>query len=263
MSSNCYYCGRSPATHPLKISPTFTAAGLIKVAHSDVMCDRCHGIMFGEIQRVWYHNQTEDRWVKLYLRGIHQLWQGDELLCPRLGPVEEHVQLSSSGKLGKPETYRVLSQIPKRTELRNWLLEPPKPPFTIAIAESGQKHILFMAQTGHDRDNFPVQFEETLLSINRASFSELLSTYEQLLALGFSKTEIDASEYRPDRLIPCFEQWQRLEPLIAQHRSGGKPSRLLQLVSYIATKPEYKPKKVQKQLVNEPQESPVGQLALF
>lgn len=239
MSKYCYYCGAEGANLPLQISPTFTAAGMIKVAHSDVMCDRCHGIMFGDLQRVWHHNKDDDRWVKLYLRGIHQLWQGDTLLEPKLGDPEEHIQVSSAGKVGKPETYHVLSGVPKRVRVRDWLLDPPEPPFTIAIAESGQKHILFLAQTGYDRENYPVQFEMDSLAINRAQFTALLGTYEQLLALSFSKTEVDTGEYRADRLLANFEAWQQLEPEIAQHRSGGKPSRLLQLISFVAIKPEY------------------------
>ena len=241
MANHCYYCGAEGATRPLQISPTFTAAGMIKVAHSNVMCDRCHGIMFGDIQRVWYHNKDEDRWVSLYLRGIHQLWQGDTLLHPQLGEPEEHTQVSAAGKMGKPTKYSVLSSVPKRLEVRDWLLNPPEPPFTIAIAETGQKHILFLAQTGYDRNSFPVQFEMDSLMINRSQFASLLSCYEDLLSLSFSKTEVDSGNYRPDRLIPAFDKWQELEPIIANHRSGGKPSRLLQLISFVATKPEYTP----------------------
>jgi hypothetical protein len=195
--------------------------------------------MFGDIQRVWHHNKDDDRWVKLYLRGIHQLWQGDTLLEPQLGPPEEHIQVSSTGKVGKSERYRVLSGVPKRTRVRDWLINPPEPPFTIAIAESGQKHILFLAQTGYDRDNYPVQFEMDSLAINRAKFVALLEAYEALLNLAFSKTEIDTGEYRADRLIANFYQWQSLEQQIEQYRSGGKPSRLLQLISFVAIKPKY------------------------
>ncbi len=239
---------------------------MIKVAHSDVMCDRCHGIMFGNNQRVWYHNKDDDRWVKLYLRGVHQIWQEDTLVSPKLLPPEEHIQISSTGNTGKPEQHPVLSQVPKRTEVRDWLINPPKPPFTIAIAESGQKHILFLAQTGYDQENFPVQFEMDSLSINRANFVRLLDTYESLLALGFSKTELDSGEYRPDRILVNFESWQSLDPAIAKQRSGGKPSRILQLISFVAIKPEYKaaekpkngPKPIEKENANRS-----GQLSLF
>lgn len=264
MANHCYYCARPNSDRPLQISPSFTAGGLVKVPHSGVMCDRCHGIMFGDIQRVWYHNKDEDRWVSLYLRGIHQLWQGDTLLHPQLGAPSEHTQVSASGNKGKPATYPVLSGVPKRTEVREWLINPPEPPFTIAIAESGQKHILFLAQEGFSREAFPVQFEMDTLQIVRADFVALLDTYETLLNLGFSKTEIDSGNYRPDRILKCFEQWQELDNAIAQHRSGGTASRLLQLVSFVAIKPEY----VEPSITAKPEPKPIeqprqGQLSLF
>lgn len=221
--------------------------------------------MFGDIQRVWYHNQDEDRWVSLYLRGIHQLWQGDILLHPQLGKPEEHTQVSAAGKTGKPATYRVLSGVPKRTEVREWLVNPPDPPFTIAIAESGQKHILFLAQEGYSREAFPVQFEMDTLQVVRAEFVALLGTYEALLNLAFSKTEIDTGNYRPDRILPCFDQWRALDAVISQYRCGGSPSRLLQLVSFVATKPEYvEPNTKQPATEPKPVAQPKqGQLSLF
>lgn len=257
---SCYYCGRSPSTHPLQISASFTAGGRVKSPHSTTMCGRCHGIMMGEIQRVWYHNQDEDRWVALYLRGIHQVWQGETLLYPALGGAEEHVQISASGNKGKPATYRILSGVPKRVEVRDWLLNPPDPPFTIAIAESGKKHILFMAQEGFSQDHFPVQFEEDSLQIDRVLFSTYLEHYESLLNAGFSKTEIDSGEYRPDRLLNNIDVWQMHDPIIKAHRYGNKPSRYLQLISFVAQKPEYVEPKQKKQSAPKAKS---GQLALF
>ena len=238
MSNYCYYCGRSPAVRPVQISLTFTAAGMIKASHSDVMCDRCYGIMFGDMQRVWYHNVDEGRHVPLFLRGLHQLWQGEALLKPALLPPEEHAPVSAAGKAGKPMKLQALTHIPKRIEVRDWLLNPPEPPFTIAIAESGQKHILFLAQEGFDRDNFPVQFEMDCMQINRGNLTEAIELYEKLLALGFSKTEIDSGNYRPDRILANFEQWQTIDKKVSLLRSGGKPSRLLQLISFVAQRPE-------------------------
>lgn len=197
--------------------------------------------MFGDLQRVWYHNQDENRWVALYLRGIHQLWQGKTLLNPALLPAQEHTQVSASGNKGKPATYPALSHVPKRVEVREWLLDPPEPPFTIAIAESGQKHILFLAQEGYSQDAFPVQFEMDCLQINRKQFAALLAHYEALLLVGFSKTEIDSGGYRADRVIANINIWQAHDPDIDRERSGGKPSRLLQLISFVAQRPEYVP----------------------
>jgi hypothetical protein len=184
------------------------------------------------------------------------------MLHPQLGKPEEHTQTSAAGKTGKPSTYPVLSGVPKRIEVREWLINPPEPPFTIAIAESGQKHILYLAQEGYSRDCFPVQFEMDTLQIELKTFSALLENYELLLIEEFSKTEIDSGCYRPDRILKCFERWQELDSAIAPYRNGGKASRLLQLVSFVAIKPEYiapaKPISAKQK-----EEGKLGQLSLF
>lgn len=265
--THCYYCGAPDAQHPLQVSKSFTAGALVKTPSSDAMCWQCHGIMFGDMQRAWFFK--DERWVALYMRGVSQLWQGDKLLCPTLSKPQEHCQTSASGNVSKPATYPVLSHIPTRVEQRDWLLNPPDPPFKIAIAESGQKHILYLAETGYSRDMFPVQFEEDGLWLDRKDFEATLGVYEKLLALEFSKTEINSGNYRPDRVAASFERWQELEPVIADRRNGDSPSRYLSLVSHVAQRPEWvepQPKACKKeserQLAVSVNQS-VGQLTLF
>ena len=202
----------------------------------------------------------------MFLRGIHQLWQGETLVVPMLLPVEERTPVTAAGKSGKPLKLHALTHIPKRIEIREWLSNPPEPPFTIAIAETGQKHILFLAQEAYSRDVFPVQFEMDSLQIDRVFFLEILKVYERLLALSFSKTEIDSGDYRPDRILANLEQWQSLEAIISQNRSGGKPTRFLQLVSFVAQRPEISPEISSKpaQLKNEAKEPQTqDQLSFF
>jgi len=131
------------------------------------------------------------------------------------------------------DTLEIVSNLSTRNQIREWLCNPPEPPFTIAIAESGQKHILFLAQEAHDRDRFPIQFELDAMLIDRAEFLSTLNIYESLMALSFSKTEIDSGHYRSDRLLAYMAKWEPLEYAIAPHRGR----RLLQLISHVAKNP--------------------------
>ena len=86
----------------------------------------------------------------MFGRSLSRLYQGDRLLSPTIE--------------GEREGLQIVKDLATREQIRDWLLNPPDPPFLIAIAQSGQKHILPMAEEAHDRDQFPVQFETTIIS---------------------------------------------------------------------------------------------------
>lgn len=218
MGDCCYLCGK-PATKSLKLKDSFTAHSVARVPTSDKMCDRCD---WSINLRCFYFNPNKQKWGKLFSRNWSWLFQRDKLIAPKIEGTH------TEGK----DTLEIVSELPTRAQLREWLINPPEPPFTLAIAESGQKHILFLAQEAHNRDIFPVQFELDTLHLDRKKFTALVQNYEALMALDFSKSEIDSGDYRSDRLLKSFEQWESLEKQIAFFRG----SRLFQLVSYVAVK---------------------------
>ncbi|MFM6158581.1 MAG: hypothetical protein ACKPE3_37275, partial [Sphaerospermopsis kisseleviana] len=61
-------------------------------------------------------------------------------------------------------------------------------------------------------------------------FKKYLQIYEQLLNLGFSKSEIDSGDYRSDRLMKVFDQYWELEEQIAPIRG----TRLMALINYVS-----------------------------
>ena len=218
MGDCCYLCGK-PATKSLKLKDSFTAHSVARVPTSDKMCDRCD---WSINLRCFYFNPNKQKWGKLFSRNWSWLFQRDKLIAPKIEGTH------TEGK----DTLEIVKDLPTRSQLREWLINPPEPPFTLAIAESGQKHILFLAQEAHNRDIFPVQFELDTLHLDRKKFTALVQNYEALMALDFSKSEIDSGDYRSDRLLKSFEQWESLEKQIAFFRG----SRLFQLVSYVAVK---------------------------
>jgi len=75
-----------------------------------------------------------------------------------------------------------------------------------------------------------VQFELDTLHIYRSTFTHLLTRYEELMAMGFSKTEINSGNYRSDKLAKYISEYAASEAVIATKRG----SRLLDLISYVA-----------------------------
>lgn len=183
------------------------------------MCDRCAWVI---PLRCWYFNPNKQKFSKLWGRNWSWLLSAQESWPKFEG---EHTE-------GK-DTLPVVTDLPTRIQIRQWLVDPPEPPFTIAIAESGQKHILSWAVEAQSQDFYPVVFEKDLLHIDRAKFSELLSRYEKLMVLGFNKSEIDSGDYRSDKIMAVLEQgfWE-LEGAIAPQRN----TRIFQLVGYVAQK---------------------------
>jgi CRISPR type IV-associated protein Csf1 len=159
----------------------------------------------------------------------------------------------------------VVRNLAQRVQIREWLINPPQPPFEIVLAESGQKHLLPFARVALNRDKFPVLFEQDVLQVDRNRFIRLLAAYERLLALGFSKTEIDTGNWRTDRLSAVLSDWWELEEVV----QGVRGTRLLSLVSFVAQRPEtvsatpqiQKPEL--KPVIEPPKVEVIGQLNLF
>jgi hypothetical protein len=180
------------------------------------MCHRCHSTIAGDQKQLWYWNKNKNKWSKLWGRSLSRIYLGDRLIHPTIE--------------GEKEGLPIVKNLLARVELRDYLLNPPQPPFTIAIAESGQKHILPWAQEALNRVIFPVQFELDTLIVIHNQFTVLLGIYEELMALGFSKIEIDSGDYRSDRLMQNLQQWEPLEAKISLMRG----TRLLQLISFVS-----------------------------
>ena len=195
----------------------FTDKSRARVPQSPYMCDFC---AWAIKLRCWYFNLSKRAWSKLFARGWSSLLLGDRLAAPTIAG--EHTE--------KGITLPVVSNLPTRAQMRDWLLNPPEPPFTIAIAESGQKHILPWAQEGHSRDYYPVQFEMDCLWVDRAQFEALLGHYEALMGLGFSKTEITSGQYHSDRLMRAINAYNPHDAAVEPHRG----SRLLALAGHVA-----------------------------
>lgn len=246
--SNCYLCGATPAPNKLALKNTFTAHCFAKFPDSDRLCDRCQ---FSIDTRANYWNEAKGKYSLLYARNWSWLYQGSNLISPVFD--------------GEREGFPVVKNLATRIEMKDWLLNPPEPPFTIAIAESGQKHILFLAQEAQSKDLFPVQFEMDSVIVRRAEFSDLLNAFEKLMGLGASKTDILSGEYKSQFLLVAYgnSDFWGLEEKISKHRGG----RLLELIAHVAQKPELAPVETTREIISVPQpkqpDPKASQLSLF
>jgi len=220
MNNNyCYLCAAPNAGKPLVLKDSFTAHSSARCPDSKHLCDRCAWVI---PLRAFYWNEAKGKYSTLFARGWSWLLSADDAYgsYPKFG--NQHTEGGN--------TLEIVDRLPTRAQIRTWLLDPPKPPFTICIAESGQKHILPWALEATNRDYFPVQFELDTLHIYRSAFTHLLTRYEELMAMGFSKTEINSGNYRSDKLAKCISEYAACEAVIAAKRGN----RLLDLVSYVA-----------------------------
>lgn len=244
--NNCYLCGCSPATKPLLLKDSFTAHSLAKCPHSQYLCYRCD---WSINLRANYFNPNKNKYSVLYSRNWSWLYKGTKLIAPNFN--------------GEKDGLPIVENLPTRELLREWLVNPPEPPFTIAIAESGQKHILFLAQEALSREMFPVLFELDLIYINHYQFTDLLNTFEKLMQFDCTKTEILTGQYKSTSLHKNLWDILNRDNLIAPYRG----SRLLDLIAYVAIKTPLDLANIQTETTNPVQvkieESTVEQLSLF
>lgn len=147
-------------------------------------------------------------------------------------------------KTGRPISWRNYSHLvtattyenPNRARLRELLLDPPTPPFVLAIAVSSQKHILYLARIAHDREVFPVQMEDARLIMHRRQLARCLVAFEALYALGFTKPQIVSGRYHIPTIAKLGrDEWRRLETAFAPWR---RQPDMVRLVSFVAQRPE-------------------------
>jgi CRISPR type IV-associated protein Csf1 len=79
--------------------------------------------------------------------------------------------------------------------LRDTCLNPPEPPFSICISDSGKKHYLFRTPVAFSRDNFPVMFEEIIYIVNTKRLSEIINFLKPIIAASSKKYINESTNY--------------------------------------------------------------------
>lgn len=124
--------------------------------------------------------------------------------------------------------------LPNRVEMRQFLVEPPEPPFLIVLAVSQKKHLAFKGTVSYNSEIYTVMLEETEVIINRKEFTRLLAIVEHFL-FAFTKTEIQTGQYNQQRVLKFgIDRWEWFEEQVKPYRG----TELLNVVMFVAQKIE-------------------------
>ena len=173
-----------------------------------------------------------DAWVKPTFTDHDKLLDGDGICRDCLFWFNERSEkLAALVGKDKPQRMRNYSHfiqseqwIPlskgNKQRMQEILLTFPFPALA-AIADSGQKHIVFRARRNPPESTCGwIQFEEQSLFIYPQELKDLLKLIEELYA-HFSKGEIERGDYKSYRVMSFgVELWQKLEEQINPRRSG-------------------------------------------
>ena len=195
-NKRCWLCG-GQAFNPMPrkefVKPTFTDHDKVACPDSGVVCGAC----------VFCHDERSELLASLVGKEKPQRMRNYShcVLCG------EWIPLSKGNK------SRMADLLMQRPEL-------------VIIALSGQKHLIFRAQPGW------WQIEEQSVLPFPGKLQGLLEIIESLY-IGFSKTEIEAGNYKQHRIRKFgLPQWWALESQVKPER-GGLP---FQLALFLAQK---------------------------
>ena len=194
-TERCFYCGAScdrniPLTAYLK--DTFTDFGIVAAPESNWTCTGC----------------------VLALRE-----KADDI----------------PGRDGKPQKVRNYSWLvtansaiaftkADKADLRRACLDPPPPPFALAIAETGQKHVLFRTPVNVSSDPITVQLDAASITYRRADLAGRIDLAARLApTIGVSRllgalstgAVLRLIDDRGDEALAWIDEWIRVqgEPL--------------------------------------------------
>lgn len=205
----CWLCGGPAGERPWlqadAIAPTFTNADAAAMPDSDTVCRWCASLCKAETFQasVAAHALPVKVWTQA---GWHSY---------------SHFVSPTAWECVKPGRVREI------------LLDPPEPPFVLAINPSGQKHVLFRAKVITDVAMIPVQVDDQRVWVSQVAFVEVLEAFEALTALGFRKDDVLTGRYHPESTRRAgLAAWRAAEDRIAPWRM--RDPQLLQLVHYCA-----------------------------
>lgn len=124
---------------------------------------------------------------------------------------------------------------PSRPEIQQICFKPPKPPFVLTVAVSGQKWLHFKTKINYNNAAFMAAFEEMPVTVIPMQFAMLTKYIELLYNGGFTKDEILTGEYNNSRIIVYgLAKFEECENILRRFRG----SRQFGLAVFLAQKRE-------------------------
>ena len=154
-SNNCYYCGSNCGDEYLAkkfVKATFTNRDIVKYPSSEYVCGSC-------VESLSYNVDIE-------------LIDGDKKPSSRV--VLYSWILSKSQRIACTKKHR--------EEIKNFVLNPPEPPFSIVIADSGKKQLIFRAPVSFDRSMYRLILDDDIINVDVEKLKDFITKAEKLCA---------------------------------------------------------------------------------
>lgn len=180
-SNKCYYCGAFCDDSFLSIDyvkETFTNRDIIKCPNSKFVCAGC----------------------------VESLGAGPD----QLELIDGSIKVRENSRGMQPRMYSWVLMKDKKIvgtkahikQFKELILNPPEPPFSIILADSGQKQLIFRAPIALSKNNFSILLEDVIIEV----IPELLKEYLYI------STKVCAALGKPALLDELnFSSWARFE----------------------------------------------------
>jgi hypothetical protein len=197
----CYFCGADcDGTCPSSdyVKDTFTNRDIVKYPQSRFVCRGCvESLGWGEDEM-------------LLLDGSVKKRENARGMAPRM----YSWVLTSGSRIAFTKAHIIRA--------RDIILSPPWPPFSIVIADSGQKQLIFRAPVAMSRDIFPVMLEDEIIEVIPELLRERISLTTPIVAATGKPALLDEltigtfiayEKYHGN--VDALETWQKIqkEPL--------------------------------------------------
>jgi hypothetical protein len=118
-------------------------------------------------------------------------------------------------------------------ELLAFILEPGGSPWAVAIATSGQKHVIPHAPLNGDADVTMIAFEDQVLRVSRRDMATLNTAMNALRASsGCSIDALTTGQYHPKDLSRDLAGVRAFEAAHGHHRGGG----MFEIAAFLTSK---------------------------
>lgn len=217
-ASECWLCGADTEKKGWRvkdaIGAAFTDSNIAKSPESDAICQSCAALM------------KKEGWI---------------LACEKHGhdphfPVKEGKKPFLSNWMFSSHVFSCSTWArPDRKQARNFLLNPPEPPFVITLAAVGKKHVIFRAQINNCKENYFVQLDDESVFVNLKKITALMAEFETAYNLGFSKDSLLTGNYNQAAIMSAgIGVWRDIEARMSAWRMS-EPG-LMKLCHFCAQK---------------------------
>lgn len=148
-NENCFYCGincNEKYTKEEYVKKTFTNRDIVKYPGSDFVCGCCI-----ESMNEYYGTKQIDGTVKQGRGGSPRIYSWILTENKKIAMTKRHMRV-----------------------LRRICLNPPSPPFSIVLSESGHKQLIFRTPVNYNKDIYSILLEEKEILVDRKKLKQYL-----------------------------------------------------------------------------------------